>query len=227
MKTYLLAFLLFLNPIKALISAELTPAMKTTIIENYKYLVRSTHSELDTPGLKMSFYSINNPEYFMESNFKFFQRIIRNKKVYKIGVNPLIFKKKIPAYGLLAVMAHEMMHTVDYESGKILRVGYYYLRGGYKKRSYERGVDLRVVFKGLGHHLIQYKTWQYKQLTQKALIKKKKEYLTPEEINFIRDAIEQVGYENKTSLKKYFLMKMPMDIEEFRTSFDTYLNQTM
>mgnify|MGYP000155815535 FL=1 len=188
----------------------------------FNYMRKTTHTSLKTKKLSMDFYKIDNPNYFMESNFHIFPRLFLLKKKYRIGVNPLIFKENIPRDALLGVMAHELIHTEDYENRTVIGVGLKLLNKKSKRR-YERSTDLRVVFKGLGHHLIQYKIWQYSLLTPEALIIKKKEYLTPEEINFVRDALEKLTLDEKELLKKKWIKKTPLNLNEFKKSYSIFL----
>jgi len=189
----------------------------------YNYMRKSTHTKLGSKKLTMDFYRIDNPNYFMESNFHVFPRLFLGMKKYKVGVNPLIFKEGIPRDALLGVMAHELIHTEDYENKKILSVGLKYLNKKARRR-YERSTDLRVIFKGYGHHLIQYKLWQYPLLSAESLKKKKKEYLTPEEVNFVRDSLESISHEHREELKSFWIKKTPLNYEGFKKSFEKFLN---
>lgn len=219
-KFSLILFSLLLT--KLCLAAPLSPEHEERVRSIYNDMKKSTHQKLGSKNLTMDFYRIDNPNYFMESNFHIFPRLILGKKKYKIGVNPLIFEEDIPRDALLGVMAHELIHTEDYEDKKVLSVGLRLLRKKSKRR-YERSTDLRVVFKGFGHHLIQYKLWQYSLLTPEALAKKKKEYLTPSEINFVRDTLEMLSFDKREALKKYWIKKTPLNLKEFKQSLQHFL----
>lgn len=181
-----------------------------------KILKSSHYSSLKRVKLKT--YLISNPDYFMESNFSF--KRFFGVKNYRIGINPLIFRNGISDEALTGVMAHELVHTLDYENRGILSVGHQYLCNNHP---YERKTDLRVIFNGFGEELSEYKQWQYKLLSPKALKKKKKKYLTPEEIEFIHRAIGEV--QDKENLLNYWLKKIPMNQHQFEKSFNQYLTE--
>jgi hypothetical protein len=219
MKKFILTLLLMANTF----AAPLSPEYEKKVRSIYEYMRKSTHTKLGSKKLTMDFYRIDNPDYFMESNFHVFPRLVLGKKKYRIGVNPLIFEQDIPRDALLGVMAHELVHTEDYENKKVLSVGLKLLRKKSKRR-YERSTDLRVIFKGFGHHLIQYKLWQYSLLTPEALELKKKEYLSPEEVNFVRDTLEKLSAEDRVKIKKIWVKKTPLSLEEFERTYEKFLN---
>lgn len=139
------------------------------------------------------FYSIDDPAYFMESNFSW-KRVLFGTPDYKIGVNPLIFEKGIPEDALKGVLAHELTHSEHYYKGTTIKtivpLGLKYLKR--KSRiEYERRTDKEVVLKGFGEELKAYRLWQYKQLSPENLKKKKQEYLIPEEIDEIMIHMEK------------------------------------
>lgn len=186
----------------------------------YDELQLTTHTVLDKPNLRMYFYPIQDPDYFMESNFFPFQRLVLKKKKYRIGVNPIIFEKDIPYDALVGVMAHEMVHTEDYECYGVLHVGKQLLNTT-SKRKYERATDLKVVFKGLSRELIAYKEWLYKQLTPEALKLKKKEYLTPEEIDFVEETLRTLSSKDQELLKAKWLKNTPLTLKAFELSVNS------
>jgi hypothetical protein len=106
-----------------------------------------------------------NRQYFVEVN----------TKLYDCAPSPL---------ALEAIIAHELEHIVDYENKHSLQIaglGISYASKKHRAR-YERQTDIKVLYKGLGRGLIEYRQWIYQQLTPKQLATKKKFYLTPEEI---------------------------------------------
>lgn len=136
---------------------------------------------------RLRFYSIKSPEYFMESNFSW-KRVLFGTPDYRIGVNPLIFDKGIPDDALKGVLAHELTHSEHYYEGSTIRtiipIGVKILKKKSRIR-YERKTDTEVVLKGFGDELKAYRLWQYNLLTPEQLEKKKKEYLSPDEIDQI------------------------------------------
>ncbi len=168
-------------------------------------LISSSHRSLDSEKLFINYSQIMNPTYFMQSNFKL-SRLFLGKKKYNISVNPLIFEQDIPAAALKGVLAHELFHTEDYNSGStvsaIIPTGLKYLL---QRTQFERKTDLRVIQKGLAQELKDYKLWQYQLLSAEALDKKKQEYLSPIEIDFILD----ITHENPEYLDDWLKFEIP------------------
>jgi hypothetical protein len=136
---------------------------------------------------RLRFYTIKKAAYFMESNFSW-KRVLFGTPDYRIGVNPIIFDKGIPADALKGVLAHELTHSEHYYRGTTLRtllpIGVKVL-GRNSRAKYERKTDKEVVLKGFGEQLKAYRLWQYSLLSPEDLAVKKREYLTPEEIDEI------------------------------------------
>lgn len=169
---------------------------------------------------RLSFHTIKGDKYFLESNFslgRFFFGIPK----YKIGVNPLIFEKKISDKALEGILVHELIHSEDYYTGSTIRsiipIG---LKVSRKKSraQYERKTDLRTIMLGYAEGLLAYKAFQYPLLSQKDLKRKKREYLTPEEIHFIvsiKDSHPQL-------IKEWLKSKIPVNLEKFKEAFEEF-----
>ena len=129
----------------------------------------------------------------MESNFSW-KRVLFGTPDYRVGVNPLIFDEGIPGDALQGVLAHELTHSEHYYRGTtlktILPIGVRILNKK-SRAKYERKTDKEVVLKGFGEELKAYRLWQYKLLSPEQLKRKKKEYLTPEEIDEIMHEMDK------------------------------------
>lgn len=80
-----------------------------------------------------------------------------------------------------AIIAHELFHIVDYATKGVFAL---ILLGLTYGAAYERETDFRVVKLGYTEGLIAYRQWLYNLLPdEKALEKKRKFYLTPEEMS--------------------------------------------
>lgn len=187
----------------------------------FERLRSTTHQILNKNHISMNFYNINNPDYFMESNFYFFQRLVLQKKSYRIGVNPIIFKKKIPKMALVGVMAHELVHTEDFETRNLIEIAKMYFNSS-QRTYYERQTDIKVIFKGLDQELIAYKQWQYPLLTKEALKKKKKQYLSLEEVKFIANKIKNTDKKTQEKLLKFWIKNTPLNMEELESSYQKF-----
>tara|TARA_R110002072_G_scaffold64203_3_gene159424 strand:- start:36941 stop:37933 length:993 start_codon:yes stop_codon:yes gene_type:complete len=214
MKSFLILILCIFTNLS--FGAELTSEQEVTIKKVIQDLIQSSHQSLNKENLKISLYTIDSPEYFFVSNFGA-KRLLLGSKNYRIGVNPLIFKNNIPKDALKAVLAHELVHTEDYENGStlgtILPIG---VKVSFKKSraQYERKTDLKVVKKGFYKELLSYKKWQYTLLSPAALKIKKIEYLTPEEIYFTHNIATQQPELFNTWTEDF----TPRNLSEFKLS---------
>lgn len=180
-------------------------------------VVKNTHEPIAQKKVNVTTYPIDSDEFFMVSNFKI-SRVI-GKHNYRVGVNPKIFDLDISQEALVAVMAHELEHTLDYIKGsfigRIVPIGISLLTKKYRYR-YERQTDLKTVLKGYGEGLIAYRNWQYLFLDKKALKVKKENYLTPAEIALIMSHLPQ----QEKRILKVLRGRAPKNLGEWRDYFN-------
>lgn len=189
-KVLLLSLIFFITSINSF-ARELSRKEEFLLIELANEIIKEGFPSLNNEknGRKrkftLKFYSIKDPQYFMESNFTA-SRVLLGVPKYRIGVNPIIFDKGIQRDALKGVLAHELVHSEDYYNGStlgtILPIGIKIMKPK-SRAKYERGTDKKVIDKGFGLNLKAYRLWQYKQLNSEQLKRKKTEYLTPEEID--------------------------------------------
>lgn len=169
---------------------------------------------------RLSFHTIKNPQYFLESNFslgRFFFGIPK----YKIGVNPLIFENNISEKALEGILVHELIHSEDYYTGSTIRsiipIG---LKVARKKSriQYERKTDLRTIMLGYTEGLLAYKAFQYPLLNEKELTRKKREYLSPEEVKFITSIKDDAP----ELIKKWLKSKIPVNLDQFKSEYEEF-----
>lgn len=186
-------------------------------------LLATTHKEIiddSRSNFKITLFEIKSDEYFFISNLSF-KRALFGTSHYRIGYNPSVFKNGISDLALKGVLAHELMHTNDYVHGStlatILPIG---IKVSFSKSriQYERKTDLKVILKGLGAELIAYRQWQYPLLSEEALQKKKKEYLTPEEILYIME----IQNEFPALMQKWLKKKIPRNLDEMRKAVEKF-----
>ncbi|MCR9203389.1 MAG: type III secretion system effector protein [Halobacteriovoraceae bacterium] len=169
---------------------KLSPEEEFMLIELANEIIKegfpSLNNEINGRKRKftLKYYSIKDPQYFMESNFTI-GRVLLGIPKYRIGVNPIIFDKGITRKALKGVLAHELVHSEDYYNGStlgtILPIGIKIMKPK-SRAKYERGTDRKVIKKGFGANLLAYRLWQYEQLDEDQIKRKKREYLTPQEI---------------------------------------------
>lgn len=205
---------------------DLTQEQKDHLWSVTEKIIKSTHTSLDndTNGrkrkYKLKFKTIKNPQYFLNSNFTI-GRFLFGVPNYRIGVNPLIFDHNIPEDALEAIMAHELVHSEDYYNGSTIRTIIPIGVKVSKKKSraqYERKTDLKTIMYGYGKGLISYKKFQYPLLSPKQLERKKKEYLTIEEIELILSIKDLYPDLIQQWLKK----KIPVDLEQFKAEIKAH-----
>ncbi len=186
-------------------------------IDEIKKIVNEIISE-SYPELKKAnfdFKTLNDDSFYFQSNFKPVS-ILKKHFDYTVMVNPDVFEKDCPKEAVKAILAHELSHTLDYESkGNIgvLKIGLKMLSPK-KRDEYEHRTDLTAISRGYGNGLIEYRNWVYKNIRQESVIQKKKTYYQPEEIKAIQfafDKAESMG--RKDELLAKWLDNPPIGIE--------------
>lgn len=204
----LLSFQLLACPLEHLPESD-QAIQYSRVNEMIEHLVATTHPTLSS--VSISLFKINNPEYFLISNFTL-GRVFLGRHNYRVGLNPVLFEQGVSDLALEGILAHELVHTEDYRSGStlgtLLPIG---LKISFSKTriQYERKTDLRTVMKGYGAGLKAYKAFQYPLLSPRNLQKKKAEYLTPIEIDFVEVMPESYH-------KDWLANQIPTKIEQFR-----------
>lgn len=196
---------------------KLTKSQRRNIKDIIETIIQRTHHPLLKEKITIDIYDIDSDEFFMVSNFKL-KRVLA-KDQYRIGVNPKIFALDIPKDGLIAVLAHELQHTMDYSDKSfvtgIIPIGIKLLIKKHRYR-YERQTDLKTLLNGYGNGLISYKRWQYRLLSSDDLKVKRENYLTPGEIELIHKKMKT----KEARIRKALSGRMPKNLEEWRK----YLN---
>ncbi len=102
---------------------------------------------------------------------------------YIIKINNKLFDCAPTERAMKAILAHELVHILDYIEGSrfnLLSFGARYVISGAK---IERATDYRVFQLGLAVGIKEYRQWVYQLLSPKDLKVKRKRYYTPEEID--------------------------------------------
>jgi hypothetical protein len=103
---------------------------------------------------------------------------------YEIHVNPHAFALGLKGEALDGVIAHELAHTVDYETRSLVDIGAHLL---FDEQSFERRTDLVAIDRGYGPQLLAYRIWQFSVLTKEQVAQKKRIYYGPLEITLLLD----------------------------------------
>ena len=103
---------------------------------------------------------------------------------YEIHVNPHAFALGLEGEALDGVIAHELAHTLDYESRSLVQIGAELLSD---EPSFERRTDLVAIDRGYGRHLLAYRIWQFGVLAKEQVAQKKRIYYGPLEMTLLLD----------------------------------------
>ena len=162
--------------------------LPTMTIDQFKAMVQSSRDLYfpELSNLKIEISTFRSDEYFLQAQPKI-RTLLRggSKRRYVIDLNLKLLDCPPPEEALTAILVHELEHIKDYtgwSSFKIARFGVHYSTSMKLKTRYERETDHKVLEKGLHSGLAGYREWLYQWLSPKELARKKKIYLTPEEI---------------------------------------------
>lgn len=103
---------------------------------------------------------------------------------YLIKVNHALFTNNAPGLGVAAILVHEIKHILDYTTyamDDFIGFGLWYATSDV--RDYERATDEFALSVGCATGLKQYRQWLYEHVPASALLEKKRNYYTPEEID--------------------------------------------
>ena len=135
-------------------------------------------------GVEVTLNQIRSPSDYFTSGTEL--RTIWNggrKRSYLVYVNPRLYRDPPSRDALLAVMAHELGHIVDYERRSATGLAGFTVRYLTRDRArYERETDLGALRRGYGCGLIDYREWLYRHVSPAAAAAKRRDYLTPAEI---------------------------------------------
>jgi hypothetical protein len=85
---------------------------------------------------------------------------------------------------------HELAHVVDYANGNRVRLlGLIRLASPRFRERFETRTDVEALRRGYAQGLKQYRIWLYQHLSADVLREKRRDYLTPEEIDAIQRQI--------------------------------------
>jgi hypothetical protein len=125
----------------------------------------------------------SDSDYF-QARFSIVRFFFAKRMRYFIQVNSRPAILTAPDTGIQAIVAHELAHIKDYASGNRLHL-FLLLRLRNKNFSerFEKRADADAIRRGYAEGLKQYRFWLYEHVPAKALAEKRKDYLSPDEID--------------------------------------------
>ena len=153
-------------------------------------LVRNVQSssfpELAAKDIRVDQFT-SDSDYF-QARFSLSRFIFGCRMRYVIRVNSGATLLSAPEGARRAIVAHELAHLAYYAKGNRLHLlGLWrFARKGYRER-FEKRADLEALRRGYAEGLKQYRIWLYGHIPPSSLMEKKRDYLSPDEI----DALER------------------------------------
>lgn len=182
---YLLVFLM----ITGLAHAEVPLRCGTPItLEEFNQTLQQVRDRyfMDLAAIKLSVVSFSSSAYFLQAQPSFGTMLREaHRRSYRLELNPRLLDCPPPEIGLESILVHELEHVRDYvswTSPRLMGRGLRYVLSGHYRDRYERATDQKVLELGLGEGLAQYREWIYQWLGPKDLARKRRRYMTPEEI---------------------------------------------
>lgn len=129
----------------------------------------------------------SDSDYF-QARFSIPRFILGRRMRYVIRVNSGATLLTAPEEARRAIVAHELAHIAYYAKGNRIRLlGLWRFAGkGYRER-FEKRADFEALRRGYALGLKQYRVWLYEHVPPSSLMEKKRDYLSPNEI----DALER------------------------------------
>jgi hypothetical protein len=122
-------------------------------------------------------------DYF-QARFSIWRFLTARRMHYLIRVNSAAALLAAPEEGKRAIIAHELAHVAYYANGNRLRLlGLIRLASPGFRQRFEKRADVEALRRGYAQGLKQYRIWLYQHVSASVLQEKRRDYLTPEEID--------------------------------------------
>jgi hypothetical protein len=161
-------------------------------------------------GIQIQVELFHSDADFFRTRFAVPQFLFSKKLRYLLKVNPKVSEFQAPEQGLEAIIAHELSHVVYYAQGNRLRLfGLTRLLSRDFTARFERWSDLQAISRGYGESLKMYRLWLYRHVPQNKLEEKRRNYLSPVEIDTILSKIH-----SRPELLDRWLRDVPRNLKE-------------
>jgi hypothetical protein len=151
-----------------------------------KRLVRDVRSssfpELAHKDIRVGQFT-SDSDYF-QARFSLSRFFLGRKMQYLIRVNSGTTLLTAPEEARRAIIAHELAHLAYYANGNRLHLlGLLRFPGKNFRERFEKRADVVALSRGYAQGLKQYRVWLYKHVPPNALLEKKRDCLSPDEID--------------------------------------------
>src|SRR4051794_23752362 len=138
--------------------------------------------------------TLHSQSDYFQARFSILQFFFAKRMQYVIRVNDGPGIRTAPADADRAIVAHELAHVQYYASGNRIHLfGLIRFGDARYRRKFERQADLEAIQLGYAQGLKNYRLWLYQHVSAKALLEKKRDYLSPEEIDAVARALANPG----------------------------------
>jgi len=130
-------------------------------------------------------------DYF-QARFNIWRFFTAKRMQYVIRVNSTAALLTAPEEGKRAIIAHELAHVAYYAKGNRLRLfGLVRLASRRFRERFEKRADIEALQRGYAQGLKQYRIWLYQHVSGGVLQEKRRDYLTPEEIDAMQHQVRR------------------------------------
>jgi hypothetical protein len=143
-------------------------------------------------GAEITVHDLRSDYVFLETRFTLSSYFFGGRLRYMLMFNREASRRKAPAEGLRAIVAHELAH-IDYfqKQSRMGLAGLVRLLSPSFTAQFERKADLETIVLGYGRGLEIYRTWLYLNIPRDRIGEKKRDYFSPEEIETMLRAEKQ------------------------------------
>ena len=142
----------------------------------------SSFPELANKDIRVGRFT-SDSDYF-QARFSLSRFLLGRRMQYLIRVNSGATLLTAPEEARRAIIAHELAHLAYYAKGNRLHLfGLLRFPGKKFRERFEKRADIEALSRGYAQGLKQYRVWLYEHVPPSALPEKKRDYLSPDEID--------------------------------------------
>lgn len=177
-------------------------------------IVKKSYPEIKLNKIKVK--SFKSDTNFFKARFSYARFLTFQKMRYLVFVNPKVFELNAPVNGIRSIIAHEITHILYYtEKNRFELLGLTSLASDSFTAKFERKADLVAIKRGFGKGLIEYRNWLYKNIPEKEIKSKRRNYFSPDEIKLILEITK-----DKPEMFEIWRKDIPKNIDEIKKSVE-------